>query len=84
MIFLQEFRGLEEGEDNARVKNRQVAKTAAEVLQLESAGELCFALTTLRTETRGLWPPTACSTLYVGDTIQQYVVNLSTEPVYNN
>ena len=44
---------MEEGEDNARVKNRQVAKAAAQVLELESAGELCFALTTLRTETRG-------------------------------
>jgi hypothetical protein len=49
----QEFRGAEDGEDNARVKNRQVAKAAAQVLELESAGELCFALTTLRTETRG-------------------------------
>lgn len=49
----QEFRGVEDGEDNARVKNRQVAKAAAQVLELESAGELCFALTTLRTETRG-------------------------------
>lgn len=65
MIFLQEFRGLEEGEDNARVKNRQVAKTAAEVLQLESAGELCFALTTLRTETRGLWLLIACTMSYM-------------------
>lgn len=35
------------------MKNRQVAKAAAQVLELESAGELCFALTTLRTETRG-------------------------------
>ena len=44
---------MDDGEDNARVKNRQVAKAAAQVLELESAGELCFALTTLRTETRG-------------------------------
>lgn len=51
--MFQEFRGVEDGEDNARVKNRQVAKAAAQVLELESAGELCFALTTLRTETRG-------------------------------
>ena len=35
------------------MKNRQVAKAAAQVLELESVGELCFALTTLRTETRG-------------------------------
>ena len=52
-LMFQEFRGVEDGEDNARVKNRQVAKAAAQVLELESAGELCFALTTLRTETRG-------------------------------
>lgn len=50
---LQEFRGADGGEDNARVKNRLVAKAVAQVLELESVGELCFALTTLRTETRG-------------------------------
>ena len=49
----QEFRGADGGEDNARVKNRLVAKAVAQVLELESVGELCFALTTLRTETRG-------------------------------
>ena len=35
------------------MKNRLMAKAVAEVLELESVGELCFALTTLRTETRG-------------------------------
>ena len=35
------------------MKNRMIAKAAAQVLELESVGELCFALTTLRTETRG-------------------------------
>ena len=53
LFHFQEFRGADGGEDNSRVKNRVAAKAAAQALELESVGELCFALTTLRTETRG-------------------------------
>ena len=53
ILQLQEFRGSDGGEDNARVRNRVDATSAAQALELESVGELCFGLTTLRTETRG-------------------------------
>lgn len=52
--MLQEFRGADGGEDNSRVRNRLLARAAAQALEIESVGELCFALTTLRTETRGI------------------------------
>ena len=68
-FLFQEFRGVEDGEDNARVKNRQVAKAAAQVLELESAGELCFALTTLRTETRGQFVTEFLLQIFVGHLI---------------
>ena len=47
--------GADGGEDGARIKNPEVAEKVTELLQLESSEELCFALTTLRTTTRGTY-----------------------------
>ena len=52
-VAVQEFIGADGGEDNAVVKNMAAAETVSKILQLESCEDLCFALTTLRTETRG-------------------------------
>ena len=51
---VQEFKGADSGNDNAEVSNREAAESAAKILQLESCDDLCFALTKLRTETRGV------------------------------
>ncbi len=52
-LGIQEFAGADGGEDSARVSNPEAVKVVSEVLQLESSDELSFALTTLRTTTRG-------------------------------
>lgn len=52
--LLQEFEGADGGEDSARVRNPEAVDSVSEVLQLESSDELSFALTTLRTTTRGI------------------------------
>ena len=45
--------GADEGDDNAVIKNPEAAELIAKLLVLESCQNMCFALTTLRTETRG-------------------------------
>ncbi len=52
-IVLQEFEGADGTDDNAIIKNPESAKLVDEILGLENYDDLCFALTTLRTETRG-------------------------------
>lgn len=50
----QEFEGDDGGDDNSVIKNPQSVELVAKLLELESSQELSFALTTLRTETRGM------------------------------
>ncbi len=45
--------GADGGQDNATVKNPESVDLVAKLLGLESSKDLCFALITLRTETRG-------------------------------
>jgi len=53
LFMIQEFQGSDGGQDNARVKNPESADLVARLLGLEDSKDLCFALITLRTETRG-------------------------------
>ena len=52
--LLQEFVGADGSDDNAIIENPEAAEQVTTVLQLENSQDLCFALTTLRTETRGM------------------------------
>lgn len=42
-------------DDSAVILNKEVAETVTELLGLESVDDLSFALTTLRTVTRGMY-----------------------------
>ena len=50
---LQEFVGADGDNDNAEVSTPDVVESVAQLLHLEGSEELSFALTTLRTTTRG-------------------------------
>ena len=50
---LQEFVGADGDNDNAEVSTPDVVESVAQLLHLEGSQELSFALTTLRTTTRG-------------------------------
>ena len=49
----QEFVGADGDNDNAEVSTPDVVESVAQLLHLEGSQELSFALTTLRTTTRG-------------------------------
>ena len=50
---MQEFGSQTKEDDTAVILNKEVAETVTELLGLESVEHLSFALTTLRTMTRG-------------------------------
>ena len=54
MYCMQEFEGADGTDDDAVIKNPESAKLVDTILGLESYEDLSFALTTLRTETRGV------------------------------
>ena len=50
---MQEFAGADGGNDNSVIANPESVGLVSKLLQLEEGQDLSFALTTLRTETRG-------------------------------
>ena len=53
LFDLQEFVCADDGCDSARIQNLELVRTISELLCLESPDDLAFALTTLRSVTRG-------------------------------
>ena len=52
-LYLQEFEGADGGEDNAAIQNPDSIKAVSDLLQMGGSEDISFALTTLRTTTRG-------------------------------
>lgn len=53
-FYIKVFKGADSTGDSSRVDNMEKVNIISRLLQLEYPEDLCFALTTLRTTTRGM------------------------------